>query len=125
MLSQKLRLFRSEFIFIAVTVILKTDDTTIKIQTWYIIIGTSCKPLLANQVINQMSVSVLCITVFIEKQHRSLAVLKRLETDPERSTVLSWILVLHLLSTASLVSKTNSVIHEISSILDQHQHSYQ
>ena len=82
--------------------------------------GTSCKPLLANQVINQMSVSVLCITVFIEKHHRSLAVLKRLETDLERSTVLSWILVLHLLSTASLVSKTNSATHEMSSILDQH-----
>ena len=36
MLSQKLWLFRLEFIFkklFAVTVILKTDDTTIKIQT--------------------------------------------------------------------------------------------
>ena len=75
----------------------------IKIQTQYLIIGTSCKPLLDNQVINQMSVSVLCITVFIEKQHGSLAVLKRLETDLERSTILSWMLVLHLLSTASLV----------------------
>ena len=63
-----------------------------------------------------MSVSVLCITVFIEKQHRSLAVLKRLETDLEWRTILSWMLVLHLLSTASLVSKTNSVTHEISSI---------
>ena len=77
MLSQKLWPFRLEFIFkklFAVTVILKTDDTTIKIQTWYIIIGISYKPLLANQMINQMSVSVLCFTVFIEKQHRSLTV---------------------------------------------------
>ena len=70
--------------------------------------------------INQMSVSVFCITGFIEIQHQCLAVLKRLQTDLERSTVLSWILALHLLSTASLVSKTNSVTHEISSILDQH-----
>ena len=72
--------------------------------------------ILANQVINQMSVSVLCITVFIEKRHRSRPVLKRLETDLERSTILSWILVLHLLSTANFVSKTNSVTHEISSV---------
>ena len=75
---------------------------------------------MANQVINQMFVSVLCITVFIEEQHGSLAVLKRLETDLEGSTLLSWMLVLHLLSTASLVSRTDSVTHEISSVLDQH-----
>ena len=56
---------------------------------------------------------------YIEKQHRFIAVLKRLKTDLERRTILSWILVLHLLSTASLISKTNSVTHEISSILDQ------
>ena len=62
---------------------------------------------------SKMSVSVLCITVFIEKQHRSLAVLKRLETDLERSTILSWIPVLYLLSIASFVSKTNRVTHEI------------
>ena len=62
---------------------------SIKIQTWYIIICTSCKSVLDNQVINQMSVSILCITIFIENQHGSLAVLKILETDLERSTILS------------------------------------
>ena len=67
-----------------------------------------------------MSVSVLCITDFVEEQHGSLAVLKRLETDLERITILSCMLALHLLSTASLVSKTKSVTHEMSSVLDQH-----